>query len=403
MPVSPLMRRLLSASSRPAGRSPSAPHSTQAGWSASTLQPAARAAAGGLSRFGASRFGISQLGMAVVRRIPVRARPRRWAAAGVVLGALGGVLVAAPASWVAAAVSAGTAQRLLLADAQGSLWQGSAVPVLTGGSGSRDASALPGRLRWQLRPGWLGWGPALNLSLQQDGCTPQPLQLRWQPGWGSQRWTLAGLQPPPDAEPGAEAVGDPAAGATPQGGPPPGRPDLPDAPGGPGGHGGPGGPGGLGAPDAQGGFAHAGGPPLRGRWPVAWLSGLGAPFNTLALGGQFELQADALELRLLDGRLLVQGQLSLVLRDMRSRAAPLPVLGSYQLDVQGVAGRSDSAQLNLRTLQGELLLNASGQWQGGRLRLRGLAQPAPGQEQALSNLLSLIGRRQGAAAVISIG
>ena len=74
----------------------------------------------------------------------------RWAVTGVVLGSLVAALVFAPAGWLAGALYGVTAQRLLLADARGTVWQGSAVFVLTGGEGSHDASALPGRLHWNL-------------------------------------------------------------------------------------------------------------------------------------------------------------------------------------------------------------------------------------------------------------
>ena len=66
------------------------------------------------------------------------------------LGALIGVVAFAPAAWLAAWRPA-TDERLLLGDARGTVWSGSAVAVLTGGPGSRDASALPGRLDWTCR------------------------------------------------------------------------------------------------------------------------------------------------------------------------------------------------------------------------------------------------------------
>ena len=46
---------------------------------------------------------------------------------------------------------------------------------------------------------------------------------------------------------------------------------------------------------------------------------------------------------------------------------------------------------------------ASGEWRGGRVRFNGQASAAPGQEAALGNLLNIIGRRQGAVSVITIG
>jgi len=60
-------------------------------------------------------------------------------------------------------------------------------------------------------------------------------------------------------------------------------------------------------------------------------------------------------------------------------------------------------QINLNTLQGGLQLNGNGQWAAGKVRFRGEAHAAPGTEAALNNLLNIIGRRQGALSLISIG
>ena len=62
-----------------------------------------------------------------------------------------------------------------------------------------------------------------------------------------------------------------------------------------------------------------------------------------------------------------------------------------------------AAALNLSTLEGALRLTGEGQWTGAGLRFRGDAQAAEGNEAALNNLLNIIGRRQGARSVISIG
>ena len=59
--------------------------------------------------------------------------------------------------------------------------------------------------------------------------------------------------------------------------------------------------------------------------------------------------------------------------------------------------------LELSTLQGPLLLSGQGQWVGQRLRFTGEARATPEREAALSNLLNIIGRRNGARSVISIG
>ena len=63
----------------------------------------------------------------------------------------------------------------------------------------------------------------------------------------------------------------------------------------------------------------------------------------------------------------------------------------------------DGNPLLLDTLNGALRLTGSGLWTGARLRFRGEASAAPGHEAALSNLLNIIGRRQGALSIISIG
>jgi general secretion pathway protein N len=59
--------------------------------------------------------------------------------------------------------------------------------------------------------------------------------------------------------------------------------------------------------------------------------------------------------------------------------------------------------VQLATRSGPLQLSGSGEWAAGRLRFRGQASAAPGFEAVLGNLLNIIGRRQGAVSLISIG
>jgi general secretion pathway protein N len=135
-----------------------------------------------------------------MRRRPAARRPRAdaaapagrapwgWALAGVLLGLLLTTLLAAPARWLAAGVAQASGGVVQLAEPQGSLWSGSARLLLTGGAGSQDRSALPGRVHWRLRPGW----GALALRLNADCCTPAgPLGLRLSPRWGGARLALA--------------------------------------------------------------------------------------------------------------------------------------------------------------------------------------------------------------------
>ena len=117
----------------------------------------------------------------VARWENMRRAGRRWGWWGSALGAASGLLVFAPASWLAASLSSSTSGRLVLAEAEGTVWTGSAVAVLTGGPGSRDARALPGRLGWTLRPQGLG----LKLQLTQDCCLPAPVGLIVKPGWAA--------------------------------------------------------------------------------------------------------------------------------------------------------------------------------------------------------------------------
>jgi general secretion pathway protein N len=259
---------------------------------------------------------------------------RAWLAGGVLLGALLALLWQAPAAWLARGLAQASGERLLLADARGTVWQGSAVLVLAGGPGSRDSAALPGRLHWRLSPTLRG----LAVVLAQDCCMPKPLRLQLQPGWGGVR---------------IETVG-------------------------------------MAAADAQ---------PLL-QWPMAALAGLGTPWNTLEPRGTMVLASPGFAAESAQGRWRFQGGLTLELRGAGSRLATLPELGHYTL---ALSGRDDGgAALDLRTRQGALQLQGQGEW-APRLRFRGQASAAPGAEAALANLLNIIGRRQGAVSLISIG
>jgi general secretion pathway protein N len=125
-----------------------------------------------------------------------RSAAARWGWAGAVVGVLLGLLVFAPAGWLAGRVARATDGQVLLTEARGTVWSGSAVLVLTGGADSRDASALPGRLHWTL--GWHGLG--LELKLAQACCIDGQLALRIQPGFGRMHVTLL---PPPAAQGGS--------------------------------------------------------------------------------------------------------------------------------------------------------------------------------------------------------
>lgn len=262
----------------------------------------------------------------------------RWWVAGVLLGALLAGIAYAPAAWLAAAVGAASGERFLLADARGTVWSGSATPILSGGPGSRDASALPGRMHWQVRPD----GVALRVRAEHACCLNGVLQLRVVPSFGGLRVEL------------------------------------------------------LPARDAG----------ALGQWPAAWLVGLGTPWNTLQPSGSLQLASPGLSVESVRGRWQFNGRADIELNAFASRISTLEVLGSYRLTLASEAAGAP-ASLQLTTTSGPLQLSGSGQLLGGdassALRFRGSASAAPGHEAVLNNLLNIIGRRQGAQAVITIG
>lgn len=259
--------------------------------------------------------------------------PLRMAWTGGLLGLLLALLVFAPASWLATAVSKATQNRVRLVNVTGTVWQGRADLLLTGGDGSRDQTTLPQGLRWRLAPTLTGGVPSLALALTAPCCTPEPLRLTWVAGWSGGQLQLAAS---------------------------------------------------------------------RSQWPADLLRGLGTPWNTLRLEGQLLLQTPGMQAQWLDGGLSLQGDLTLDALDLASRLSTLRPLGSYRLTYLG-SGERRSATLSLQTLRGDLRLQGSGQWLSGRLRFQGEAQAAPGREAVLSNLMNILGRRQGQRSVFRIG
>lgn len=274
----------------------------------------------------------------------VRKAGRRWGWWGAGIGALAGVVIYAPASWLAQVVVDLTDRRVLLAESQGTIWNGNAVAVLTGGRGSRDARALPGRLRWRM--GLQGFG--LKLRLEQDCCMPTPVVILLKPG-------VSGVKVDVRLQPVASAAG-------------------------------------AGALQAAGEIGH---------WPAAWLGGLGTPWNTLQLGGVLRMTAQDLSIEVVGGRTRMQGRLEVLLDDVSSRVTPLDRLGSYRLDIHG--DQQGQVQMALSTLDGALQLSGQGGMGPGGLRFQGEASAREAERGVLDNLLNIIGRRSGDRSVISIG
>lgn len=135
------------------------------------------------------------------------------------------------------------------------------------------------------------------------------------------------------------------------------------------------------------------------RWPAQVLTGLGTPWNTLQLQGQLALSTQGLVVQSIRGRTVLAGSAQLDAQAVSSRLSTLRPMGSYRLSLSG----GEAPSLQLSTLTGALQLSGTGQWVGQRLRFSGEAQAAPGREQALSNLLNIIGRRSGARSLITLG
>jgi general secretion pathway protein N len=249
-----------------------------------------------------------------------------WAGVGAVCGGLLALLLCAPASWLAQLLEQASDGRVVLLAPRGTVWDGSAQLLLTGGPGSRDAATLPGRIDWTLRPGW----SQFHVQLKAPCCTPEPLLLQVQAQWGG--LTLK-------VQDGASTL------------------------------------------------------------PADLLSGLGTPWNTLQPQGSLALSTQGLVLQWAQGRLAVSGQAKLQALGMSSSLSTLKPMGSYQITVLG----GPSTTLQLQTIEGSLQLTGSGRWVDGRLHFQGAASAAPEHLDALSNLLNIIGRREGARSIIQVG
>ncbi|WP_439590712.1 type II secretion system protein N [Hydrogenophaga sp.] len=257
----------------------------------------------------------------------------RLAWIGGLVGLLTALIFFAPARWLADRVGSATSGQLQLVNARGSVWNGQADLVFTGGDGSRTQTALPQGLQWQLRPTLSSASPAVSLRLTAPCCTPQPMAMTLVPRLGGAELRMAGNS---------------------------------------------------------------------SHWPAELLTGLGTPWNTLRMEGQLVLQTPGLTLRFDKGRATLQGEAAVEAVDLVSRLSTLRPLGSYRMSLRADAG-GNTTTLDLATLRGALQLQGSGQWVGGRLRFQGVAEAAPDSEAALANLLNIVGRRQGARSLLTIG
>lgn len=134
-------------------------------------------------------------------------------------------------------------------------------------------------------------------------------------------------------------------------------------------------------------------------WPTSLLVGLGTPWNTLQLQGQLAVRSQGLTLDITRDQMALAGQMQIDAMQVSSRLSTLKPMGSYRVTVQG--GGTPTVQL--QTLDGSLELSGNGQWVGSRLRFDGVATVQTDRIEAVSNLLNIIGRRNGARSLIKIG
>ena len=294
-------------------------------------------------------------------------RHRKLAIVGAAIGLVVGIVASLPASLLVNAVASATNDQFLLAEAQGTIWSGSAITVLTGGAGSHDASVLPTRLEWTLRPRWNG----VSLHLTQDCCLAHGMDL-------SLRRTLDAWQ--------VNIIGPDERG----------KPLTSDAKVTPG----------MSGADAA---ALATATPL-GQWPMGWLEGRGFPWNTIHPGGVLTLSTHNLSFALKGGHWTSLGSAQVEIRQASSRLTTLDSLGTYRVLIQPDPSTQirpgDGASRELvwiSTIDGALLIDGRGLIGATGVRIRAEAHAAAGSEAALNNLLNLIGRRNGASSAISIG
>jgi general secretion pathway protein N len=266
----------------------------------------------------------------------------RWAWTGAGLGLALAFITQAPAHWLTHAIEQASGERVLLPDAQGTVWNGSAQWVLNEGplniatstnlARSASTTALPTRVTWQLGPriDFSNFRLALSAKVASACCTPQPVRVDVSPLWRGVRVQVSD---------------------------------------------------------------HT------SNWPASWLVGLGAPWNTVQPEGQMQLQTTQLQWTQQAGQERLQGQAELQMQQLSTRLSTLRPLGSYRVRVQG----GDTIALTLDTLEGSLRLQGNGQLQNGHVRFNGEASAAPDAEAALSNLLNILGQRQGAKSILKLG
>lgn len=104
--------------------------------------------------------------------------PWLWAFLGAFIGVCTATALFAPAAWLAVLLTFGSNGRVVINEPTGTFWNGSGQLVLSGGAGSRDATTLPGRIHWRLKP---TFGLKLRTLIDADCCTKQSINVLFTP------------------------------------------------------------------------------------------------------------------------------------------------------------------------------------------------------------------------------
>jgi general secretion pathway protein N len=253
------------------------------------------------------------------------------------------LITQAPAHWLAQHIARASGERVLLQDPQGTVWNGSA--------------------QWVLNEGPLNSGISAHAVAGPASTTTLPTRVTWQLGpridWANARLMLSATV--------ASAC------CTPQ----PVRIDI--------------------SPVWRGVQVQVS--DHTSHWPANWLVGLGAPWNTVQPQGRLQLHTTQLQWSQHAGKESIQGQAELQLQELATRLSTLRPLGSYRVQIQG----GDTTTLTLDTLEGSLLLKGTGQLLNGHVQFNGEATAEPDAQAALSNLLNILGQRQGAKSILKMG
>jgi general secretion pathway protein N len=256
----------------------------------------------------------------------------KWIACGAVVGLVCVAFVFAPASWLASAVVHYSQQQVLLMQPRGTVWDGSADMVLAGGEGSSGAVGLPTRLYWQISPAWLGFKAQLHSPCCAQASSPVQLGLALN--------LASTLRLSPELGWQMDAA--------------------------------------------------------RLQLPTEMLAGLGAPWNTVQLTGDLSLKSDKLAgvWSSTEGLSRITGGAQLDLGNASTALSTVRPLGSYRLSSKGAVMRLETLGSETGASVTALILTGTGQIEQGRASFQGEAVAVAGFEEALSNLLHIVGQWQ---------